>query len=1422
MRRIGGWSMAASLVAAACVGTLGAGCAQDVGDIDRTQPDKLEKKMFQTDDEWYYRQTVIDTDMQGSMIFEALESPLKRVRFEVEKDVLYAYSTVPLAEGLQDDYTSEEDRRLGAVAAFPVTSHFDVQRQYNPSTGEQTNVIVENASDRAWYDRDYMRVNWSANLVDGRGMFANNFGMFSPVAHYETEDPREVDPDRVRISEDVIDVTTQYTFQPDIMACAYNIGALDTIWNCEAGKVRVRHSFIRIKDDEKTDWDDTNDYEPFMLTDNHRISKDGDPEKGAMYTTTVYDPASQFYMEVECDDYTKDFLRNEYGSTDENCQPATFDLFSRFGYFRTERLRWSEEYPDMDSDRLYYANRWNIWQTAYDADGTWIPLNERTPQPIVYHLNAEYPRDMIGAAKEVENQWNNVFLETVRIAKGYDSVDKVKEELTAEYGDDRMYKIVENSCMPGPLAQWRAEYGGTRDADRKSISAIFGDYVSATDGDALVDELWALPKQDRVQLCAHLEWATERRGEEARFSWERVGDLRYSFFNWVDEFNGYWSGYGPSAADPLTGEIISGNANFAGTPLRRYATSYTDIIQYINGDLSENDVRYGEHVRQYLQRLRNQQREQSLEPNLPAEAQRELARRTGQLPSEVSPTNFDEPPTLAEQDDFIKKWGKDRIMKEANRLSEAAVEAKKADTRLIEFYDLPEVKNLMMQDADFQMAVKALARDYFGPEPDEQEMHQAYLELSVPQDILRRSNRFSQMLAEQNIFAAENMGRALSSLVTYSGVAEGFKGEDREDIRRYLMENAFIGTQLHEVGHTVGLRHNFSASMDALNYHDAYWEIKKALLDGEFDGNTEGVTLGANGAVHITNPELVERFTGDPDAKYVSTPELRLGSIMDYTGDLTGRFAGLGKYDEAAIVFTYGEHVQRWKDDIELPNLLWYEEWTRDYTQLPSIYANRPSSTDPAVQSQGIDVMLEGREWVPIKAAIAEQREGIKTNSQNWAAGELSRNNKPYIDRTVPFNFCSDDFRDSQLGCDVFDWGANQTEVVNHAFNTYRFFQPFWRYKGHKNDRLFNLYNNYIRRVMSTFQMAERPFRYYSIYQWWDLGSYTDDLQKASIDALNFYAEVLATPQPNRYCKWDGDSRRVSNEIPLQNWYYDLDGQFVPNSWHTDETNCPEYVDIPRGPGQFYGFDFTDEYEYRIRRVGTYIDKSLATQALFNISANYAYSSFFTDARATNISYWTLFEEELLGFMRGVILGDYTGFAGRWDSQKSRYEPPVVVDINTFGTGLAPTQSSSDTIYTPVSFNQEFNTVAFGMLLNSSWEDRAVNFSNYLKVIVTNDEDQPFPNGVDVAELVHPITGQMYRAPQTNDNQSIAYDLIERGNELKTKWMDAQMVLENETPGTDAYEDAWKEERGYEQAFEEIVAKLDMIRYVFDAGRIQR
>ena len=104
--------------------------------------------------------------------------PLAEARISpLDRSFLFAdgaYEVVPGADRRVDPVKSKiGDVRLrdgkpfkgNPVYAYPIVSHFDRQRQYNAATGEVSNVLVEDSADRPWYQREFMRVNWSSNQI---------------------------------------------------------------------------------------------------------------------------------------------------------------------------------------------------------------------------------------------------------------------------------------------------------------------------------------------------------------------------------------------------------------------------------------------------------------------------------------------------------------------------------------------------------------------------------------------------------------------------------------------------------------------------------------------------------------------------------------------------------------------------------------------------------------------------------------------------------------------------------------------------------------------------------------------------------------------------------------------------------------------------------------------------------------------------------------------------------------------------------------------------------------------------------------------------------------------------------------------------------------------------------------------------------
>ena len=188
------------LIGALVAAAMAAGCAQDVGDIDRTDPNKIKKTDLTGT--WFMTKTI--TGVPGSFhaydLYEGQMFETDRVIFEIDENYLKVRRSYPLvpgrddvSRGLEGPSSYEELYGNGTFAngdllgVYPIVSHFDVQRQYDAATGEQSNVIVENTSDRNWYEREYMRVDWSKNAnVSWEELFW--VGLKSEVAYDGTED----------------------------------------------------------------------------------------------------------------------------------------------------------------------------------------------------------------------------------------------------------------------------------------------------------------------------------------------------------------------------------------------------------------------------------------------------------------------------------------------------------------------------------------------------------------------------------------------------------------------------------------------------------------------------------------------------------------------------------------------------------------------------------------------------------------------------------------------------------------------------------------------------------------------------------------------------------------------------------------------------------------------------------------------------------------------------------------------------------------------------------------------------------------------------------------------------------------------------------------------------------------------------------
>src|SRR5882724_295451 len=132
-----------SLATAAGLASL-AGCAGQ-GDVDRTQPDKIDKSIFVAANgapkTFYYRQTYVGVPPTSAWAFEGTQSDMIKVRFAITQSYLIGYRANDYAPGSENPFTGTTNNTDTPIVMLDIKSHFDVKREYNPGTGEQTNVI---------------------------------------------------------------------------------------------------------------------------------------------------------------------------------------------------------------------------------------------------------------------------------------------------------------------------------------------------------------------------------------------------------------------------------------------------------------------------------------------------------------------------------------------------------------------------------------------------------------------------------------------------------------------------------------------------------------------------------------------------------------------------------------------------------------------------------------------------------------------------------------------------------------------------------------------------------------------------------------------------------------------------------------------------------------------------------------------------------------------------------------------------------------------------------------------------------------------------------------------------------------------------------------------------------------------------------
>ena len=1055
------------LLCLAALGLAQPACTDPVPDIDRTQGNLIRKADMEG--EWYMLETIAGVPPTSWFTFIGETSKMERVRFVIQESLLVAYRSYPLVPGADSPSGGLGfDGTDNPVAAWPIVAHVDIIRDYNASTGEQSNVIVEDSSDRLWHERDYIRVDWTQNKIA-------NFDFIAPttdetsLGYFVTEEQGGEDAFYREEKDGALsyfDVLGKLFVQPDEWGCYYAMYG----WSpedCTSAEITVRSSFSRVP---------PTTYEPFQYDDR---------------------------------------------------------LMSRYGYFRTERYTYDEQRGVVESNRRFLIQRHDIWQSSQDTSGKPIPIPDRTVRTVPYYLSQNFPQDelLIDAARNAIAQWNVAAQKGVKAAQGKDSVPDV------------------------------------------------------------------------FVLCTNPVAAGEHEACGAEGFSPRIGDLRYSTLHWVDpETLEGLLGYGPSAADPITGEIISGKAYVYGAAVNTYASYATDIIRYFNEDIDfDTLVHGGQFTDEVVARLEG--KPSVVRPDA----------RLGQM-------NLDRP---------LQRPGRAARPDPHQRQNIRAYDPAAIEARLQKAREAGLTGRLVTPEVQ-----RALAHRTGTPLDDRPE---ARAELDPTQLLNPEAHKRRQRLRA----AARARGVDFQDLVApdLQGIVRRYLGRtDYDQMWRELRAEVFASTAEHEVGHTLGLRHNFQGSYDSLNYFDTYWDLRSETLK-----RSETVA------------DLYDQveLTDGQHAGFMR--QFQYSSIMDYGYSWQNDIMGLGKYDVAALIFGYTagsyratgarcttyesvadgsgcfakqpglvEVFKKHKDALgEAGDLLTREErgFTYDDPGLPSVnLLERFDYSTVATAFPSLDDLADtGRELMPYADFLDAK-----------AAG----GDRPV---RVPHMFCSDEWEGGLISCRVFDQGANPFELTLSRIHDYRAFYPFVNYKRDRvgffeDDPLYTYLDRVFLPLSDYFQSW-----YFAPYGFDDAFDRSYDL--AINSGLSLLGEALSTPPYGAFCAApDGNYVWLSDEPTAQG-----------ETYATNCVNESETFEIQRGVGRrpFSSYDAQEGYYFsdKPQESGHYWTTLAALWALFDPDAYVVGSE--GDAGFYAISFYDWFPEEINRLMANLMTENYAAFAPR-------------------------------------------------------------------------------------------------------------------------------------------------------------------------------
>ena len=1387
------------------MGVLGnsVGCAEERDPINRVQSGAVPKAFFlgadfedhKDDPEFRTKSFNIDsaanTDNFSGTIGGA--SAVERVRWEVTERFLFARRSYQESPGADNRGLPRVEVSPGKwefptkptgtiIAAYPILSHFDIRRGYNPATGEEQNTVEENQSDRPWQQREYMRVDWSQNRaqstsgdtswVFGAGATAN------AIEYNASNESDSEDRPHFEISNGYFDITNKYTITPEIIPsfgvpeCVI-VGFFNgtTSFDCTPTEVTMRHSFVKLTGAE--------DFEPFEESMAPRDVVGNWGNAGNSFNReyggppiTAWDP--------------------QYGFTDQNTKT-----------FYSIHNIWEKSHQDVkcssnvDGDKDGTADECSADITKYGGHSgsqcdvhigkCTIPVRDRTVKPIGYWLNVDAPQDLTdevsadgktvirtGAYEELTETWNQLFKVAVATRREVEcrrTRDGNRDECHAEY------------------------FEGTGPASKQMVK--FGGWGIDTPIELAVDKGLPLVTTCHNPVRAYDQPMCGKPGEVIR-----LGDLRKNYaIYWAYSSRAPYGGVASIGGDPLTGEMLGVTATTMMRSASYAAAQQRDIIALALGDLKMEELIDGVQATRYADRVKNGTVMDAMAKPA-SKAELEAAVKNIDLAS-IQAAIGESPAALA-------------AMSRPERQLRAALKAHWSSPQgplmgasnarfaalLGKLDGMPEMR---------EVSNKSLNRLVAESQNKSTAVYEAISTMAAkdPSRIQEMFSQYQAYLGSKGVCFHDSINTSAAGSIYLPTLAPYFKKlygsldpkERGVKIYKDLLRESTKGIAFHEIGHSLGLRHNFASSWDSLNYPPQYWQLRtnEGQSTATCDGSNEGNCMGPRYLDPMTDDEAGR----DPKEPRPGIEYFANTTTMEYQIERGGETVGAGTYDLHAMKTLYGRSLETFDSSQVKPDEQQFFAVTMLSQGIPSTLVLDPQKgygmhyTKVAGKAKVFDPKRDCRpateeeketaQWRIVHGKVCSQSPknhlayedmksdeiSFKLGGQNTPIGingvrwrGVDENNKPLV--RWQYRYGEDYSAGGYIHAKPFDSGADIYEITQNVINRFENQYP-WSYFRRQN-REFAWWS-------TPYGVANSTFARIRGYHWTtttdigrsdEAGLRDDDGERPAVYAakamFDFLHRVILTPEPGEYANSSLRTPSRAGALPV----FDLrtqddklaaigtlgivDGRFVQVDFDNGRGGSWDYFHYPIHTG------FDEEKVLALREL---VD---SRPTLSTVSRDNA-----LDGRDPYISFRTDTPHAIDRLLGGLLSEDWETIAPSMNADGVSHTVFSLVDKNP--SDLKRPADHKGILFPNIGYANELGAGIYAMLFSRFSTDMVL--AQKMRIRYEGDNSPVIPADRMVT-FRDPITGYRYQAVRYGTEtiggrageKGIASRMLQRANDL--------------------------------------------------------